>query len=68
MTLCFIINYTDNKCIGFDESTQMERKETVKSHIRELMERMVNEEKGKVFVENTNHYIFHGNVPLIKSD
>ena len=58
----FIINYTDNKTIGFDDSTRKERKETVQSHIRELMERMINEEKGEPFVVNTNNYIFHGGV------
>ena len=58
----FIINYTDNKTIGFDDSTQKERKETVQSHMRDLLERMINEEKGELFVENTNHHIFHGGV------
>ena len=57
-----MINYTDNKFIGFDESTQKERKETVQSHIRGLLERMINEEKGELFVINTIHYIFHGDV------
>jgi len=32
--------------IGLDENTQKERKDTVQSHFRGLLERMINEEKG----------------------